>query len=626
MSANTVPHPSTTGLIIPPPDVREILDHTVSFIARRPEFETRILSLYGGDPRFSFLHPDDPYHAYYKHKCNNIQPNQAQASNASPPASTKDSKSEAPRQESDDKPEDVKEKSEPEPLKQAEAQVSYLRRWRARELAARTEPTSAPEEDVFTLMKTNPMPSIFALEVIKLTAQFAAVHGEDFISGLGRRENRNSTFDFLQRLHPHAMLFRQLVGAYDRILGDGEEKEALKNSVNEMASSEKKTMERVLREHDWDCVKAEREMEAQEEGLGKGIGGGSGVVDWHDFVVVATVDIDETEMNLPAPVADTRQLAGLVKLARKEREEREKNKQDVDMDVDGGGTVADIPMDRVRSGHVDVGGIGGGVENGVAKVALPSGQQVEVGMMQQSVRAELLDARYKGEREKARERGRVRNLADGEEIARNLARRQQKRAGEVFNREDLGKEVRGRAVVNEEEVEKRLGRAKMLGPQKPGIEEDEGHEKKRRRVEMAVEVLGRADRKKMDQDVMEEEIEEEEAKVKGMIKAEEWMKKVGSNAKLRIKVPRREGNGWKLEGQEIEMSAPLKSEVRKLKCVIEKYTKLPVKKQKLSKEDDGARRGGGTLYMKDGFCLADYNLGDGDVVRLEVKERGGRKK
>jgi len=55
------------GIIYPPPEVRNIVDKTASFVARNgPEFETRIRQNEINNPKFNFLTINDPYHAYYR--------------------------------------------------------------------------------------------------------------------------------------------------------------------------------------------------------------------------------------------------------------------------------------------------------------------------------------------------------------------------------------------------------------------------------------------------------------------------------------------------------------------------------------------------------------------------------
>lgn len=77
MDQNNEPTMSGTvkfGLIYPPPEVRNIVDKTASFVARNgPEFEARIRQNELGNPKFNFLSAGDPYHAYYQHKVKEIR-------------------------------------------------------------------------------------------------------------------------------------------------------------------------------------------------------------------------------------------------------------------------------------------------------------------------------------------------------------------------------------------------------------------------------------------------------------------------------------------------------------------------------------------------------------------------
>ncbi|KAL8045144.1 hypothetical protein ABFS82_08G093600 [Erythranthe guttata] len=55
--------------ILPPPEIRMIVDKTARYVAKNgPGFEQRIIASCQGNPNFSFLHSNHPYHAYYKHR------------------------------------------------------------------------------------------------------------------------------------------------------------------------------------------------------------------------------------------------------------------------------------------------------------------------------------------------------------------------------------------------------------------------------------------------------------------------------------------------------------------------------------------------------------------------------
>ena len=57
-----------TGVIRPPPDIRAVADRTASYVAKNGRtFEQRILkSAKGKTPKFAFLQPTSPFHAYYE--------------------------------------------------------------------------------------------------------------------------------------------------------------------------------------------------------------------------------------------------------------------------------------------------------------------------------------------------------------------------------------------------------------------------------------------------------------------------------------------------------------------------------------------------------------------------------
>nr|KAF6465831.1 hypothetical protein HJG63_011218 [Rousettus aegyptiacus] len=75
---DSTPSKPVVGIIYPPPEVRNIVDKTASFVARNgPEFEARIRQNEINNPKFNFLNPNDPYHAYYRHKVSEFKEGKA---------------------------------------------------------------------------------------------------------------------------------------------------------------------------------------------------------------------------------------------------------------------------------------------------------------------------------------------------------------------------------------------------------------------------------------------------------------------------------------------------------------------------------------------------------------------
>jgi splicing factor 3A subunit 1 len=56
------------------------------------------------------------------------------------------------------------------------------------------------------------------LDIIKLTAQFAARNGKSFLTGLSSREPANPQFNFLKPTHSLFSLFTSLCDAYHLVL------------------------------------------------------------------------------------------------------------------------------------------------------------------------------------------------------------------------------------------------------------------------------------------------------------------------------------------------------------------------------------------------------------------------
>lgn len=55
------------GMIVPPPDMRAIIDRTAQFIAKQgPAMEKKIFSSDPTKIKFAFILPDNPFHPYYK--------------------------------------------------------------------------------------------------------------------------------------------------------------------------------------------------------------------------------------------------------------------------------------------------------------------------------------------------------------------------------------------------------------------------------------------------------------------------------------------------------------------------------------------------------------------------------
>jgi hypothetical protein len=334
---------------------------------------------------------------------------------------------------------------------------------------------------------------------------------------------------------------------------------------------------------------------------------------------------------------------------------------DVDMDMDDGneahvtsdsaGVVlvdvdADIPANLVRKPMVQPGAAtGDAVRNpieeiklgqpsqGELTVMLPDGQVVPMSEATPAMRAQLIDPKYKEERQRAAEKNQRQNLAGGEQVAQNLARlNRDKPDSGVYNRGDLQGSLSGRTQQTSSPTQVHLRRAVQSGPQLPASVVDlanaatssGGATGKEARAAVALGVLESAANKAAElaertPDVPVANLDEPVAPLPepktpaGLVSEEEWISRVGEKVQICIKIPVNPNPDWLVQGQDINVEVPLRITVVKLKEKLAKVIKLPANKQKLQYGDSG--------FMKDIMSLGFYNVAPSATLKLAVKER-----
>ena len=70
----------------------------------------------------------------------------------------------------------------------------------------------------FEFISDPPSISAFDLDVVKLTAQFVARNGRQFLTSLMQKEQRNYQFDFLRPQHALFQYFTRLLEQYTKVL------------------------------------------------------------------------------------------------------------------------------------------------------------------------------------------------------------------------------------------------------------------------------------------------------------------------------------------------------------------------------------------------------------------------
>ncbi|XP_010135705.1 PREDICTED: splicing factor 3A subunit 1, partial [Buceros rhinoceros silvestris] len=293
------PAKPVVGIIYPPPEVRNIVDKTASFVARNgPEFEARIRQNEINNPKFNFLNPNDPYHAYYRHKVSEFKEGKAQEPSAAIPKVMQ---------------------------QQQSAQQQLPQKWQAQVSQETVVPKEPPPE--FEFIADPPSISAFDLDVVKLTAQFVARNGRQFLTQLMQKEQRNYQFDFLRPQHSLFNYFTKLVEQYTKILIPPK---GLLLKLKKEAENPKEVLDQVYYRVEWAKFQERERKKEEEEKEKERVAYAQ--IDWHDFVVVETVDFQPNEQGNFPPPTTPEELGARILI--QERYEKFGESEEVEMEVE----------------------------------------------------------------------------------------------------------------------------------------------------------------------------------------------------------------------------------------------------------------------------------------------------
>ncbi|KAH8548712.1 Pre-mRNA splicing factor PRP21 like protein-domain-containing protein [Umbelopsis sp. PMI_123] len=425
---------SIKGIIYPPPEVRKIVDKTADFVARKgPTLEDRIRENERHNPRFCFLNPNDPYHAYYQLRI----------------TQTKEGKTTKPgvKQDEEEKP-----KTE--------------------------EVQEAPKEpSKFEFSSDMPAMSAQDLDIIKHTAQFVARNGSRFMSQLAQRESRNYQFDFLRPSHSLFNYFTSLVTQYTQLLVPPKD---IKDQLRKNVLKKYDVLDRVKSRVEWIAwVEAERKKQQDADEKERAA---YASIDWHDFVIVETVEFtqDDEKLNLPPPMSlselenmslEQKRLAAMAEsnqqleetqaandemeieeVDMQDDEEEEMPQQAVVQDI----RIADItgPI-KIRTDYKPKVGSTTRQLNEQTGICPRCGQAIPMSEMDEHMRIELLDSKWKEQRQAAEAKLRDSNLLqEGTDVAKILKNFSGYRS-DIFGSEEtqIGKKV-GSEIEAAKEKEK----------------------------------------------------------------------------------------------------------------------------------------------------------------------------
>jgi splicing factor 3A subunit 1 len=424
------------GVIRPPPEIRAVADRTALYVAKNGRaFETRILgSEKGKTPKFAFLHGSSPFHAYYEEKIQFYEEG-GEDSKENDPQKEKNNDEKAKKEKPvEPRKEDKRVKtSVVDPVAKALlAQLSKISQFReAQEEAAKEDepaeaqktaaPIPAPPVLQFVNIVAPSSLSMVQTETIQLVAQFTALDGKSgsFLSQLTLREWNNPAFAFCQPRHGHFAYFSALVDAYRHVLGVWTGSNSANDSVKEMSRSVEKCL-------DLAAYRAAYERDAEEQARKRDdTASGAAQVDWHDFVVVETIDFpadEKVELSMlpPPPVTSV-------------QPQFQTNSEDNDEDMDESDSEDDEQIRVVPSYQPKV--VSSQTNRNEMVIDPISGKSVPIKDMQEHMRIQLLDPKWAEERKKFQEKQKDSNLVGGDVVASNLARFSQAR-GDMFGAAD----------------------------------------------------------------------------------------------------------------------------------------------------------------------------------------------
>lgn len=433
-NSNSVPasvatHTRTIGIIHPPPDIRNIVDKTAQFVAKNgPDFEKRIIANNTGNAKFNFLIPSDPYHAYYQHRLSEFraqnlssaqQPSQP-ADSAAPEGAAAASLTSVAADENE-----IAAAAKPDPSAQFRPVRKVLEPPEAEQYTVRLPEGITGEE----------------LDIIKLTAQFVARNGKSFLTGLTSREINNPQFHFLKPTHSMFMFFTSLADAYSKVLMPPKGlTEKLKKSIADMTT----VLERCVHRLEWEQSQEQARQKAEDEIEQERIQ--MAMIDWHDFVVVESIDfVDDEDEDLPPPMTHE-EVIKRSKVSTVEEETVEPGKEmEMEMDeeemqlVEEGMKAAKLadkdeekkndkmdtdepepPMRIVKNWKRPEERIPAERDPTKYVVSPITGELIPISEMSEHMRISLIDPKYKEQKERMFAKIRETTLAQDDEISRNI--------------------------------------------------------------------------------------------------------------------------------------------------------------------------------------------------------------
>lgn len=472
---------AAVGIIVPPPELKLIVDRTADFVRRVGEqFEAEILQRNARSKKFQFLMVGNPYNAYYKARVKYGEEMPESTGVGAPAAGAPQAQPEAAQ------PSKVVVSSKPveKKLTLVDRIAEQLRMLKVASLPE-GQPPAPPPVDKYSIK----FPEAFTpldIDVIKLTAQFVARNGRGFLQGLQARESKNPQFEFLKPQHPLFSLFQQLVEAYTPIILP---KQDTLQQLKEVLSSPQPVLQEGLLRAEYTRSQQMKEQQEGRDAEEERVIMSS--IEWHQFVVVETIQfLPEDEGYLPEPrttIEEINRMLAAQAIDEQNRAEQiaaqQQQAADVDMDVDME-TEEGKPEEEAEA-EVEV----RTEEELLAEAKRLEAQKatqfqtcplcknlIPVGDLQEHMRIELLDPKWKEQKMALQERQRETSFSTAD-ISQNLARMARHRPDLFASVED--NEARARREKEKEEKERKFWEEHLRSQ---AAEQEKDREKRRQQA------------------------------------------------------------------------------------------------------------------------------------------------
>ena len=445
------------GVIRPPPEIRAVADRTALYVSKNGRaFETRIVnSAKGKTPKFAFLQPTNPFHAYYEQR---IQFYEAGGKDGDDDADKK--KHQEGKEAAEAKAVEEKKANDAEAQKAKQQQAQLIQsvpdpvakalltqRNKIAQIRSKFDPKDSSEQldsdEATNQVPTNaaiiPPPPPFhfinivspssltvaQIETIQLVAQMTALDGKGggFLQALTLREWGNPQFAFCQPRHGHFAYFSALVDAYRRVLqlwthNNDENPLDEDDLVPQISNNIPKCLELAAYRCEYERDQA---TFRQKEGPG-GIVPTAAKIDWHDFVVVETIDFPVTEQVVTLPPPPTAgSITTTTTTTAPSNKQRAKAVTTDDMQND---SDEEEPSETIRVVPSYTPKVVSATQNKSTEMVIDpiTGKSVPIQDMPEHMRIQLLDPKWAEERKKFQDKQKESNLVGDSIIASNLER------------------------------------------------------------------------------------------------------------------------------------------------------------------------------------------------------------